>query len=147
MPCGVYQRPSLEERFWKKVEIMPNGCWEWQGMKNQYGYGLVWIIRKGKRISAHIFAHLNTGHTIPDGFDLDHLCRNHACVNPDHLEAVTHQENIRRGDAGKSWGNLQKSKTHCPKGHIYDLFNTYIRPDGTGRGCKICRKEAKLRKK
>lgn len=71
-----------------------NGCWEWQGELNSNGYGRVW--RNNKRIMAHRgFYELHRG-PIPEGLELDHLCRNKPCVNPAHLEPVTHAENVRR---------------------------------------------------
>ena len=74
---------------------------------------------------------------IPDGCELDHLCRNRACCNPDHLEPVTHLENVRRGLKGLS-------VTHCPVGHPYYDENTYVNSTGRltpNKLCKACRKQ------
>jgi hypothetical protein len=75
---------------------------------------------------------------IPDGMELDHLCRNPACVNPDHLEAVTHGANLHRSD---SVTGKRSAKTECPRGHPYDEANTYIYTDRKGyphRQCRTC---------
>ena len=73
---------------------------------------------------------------IPEGLNLDHLCRNRKCVNPDHLEAVTQRVNVMRG-VSVTAENMRKS--HCPTGHPYDAANTYVRANGH-RGCRACRK-------
>lgn len=78
---------------------------------------------------------------IPRDLQIDHLCRNRPCVNPDHLEVVTPVINTQRGDTGLN----QLEKTHCPYGHSYDESNTYNRPDRPQRNCKICKREAERR--
>jgi hypothetical protein len=74
---------------------------------------------------------------VPDGLELDHLCRNPGCVNPDHLEPVTHKENMLRG-FNPSATNARK--THCHKGHFFDAENTYIATTGARR-CRTCLRE------
>ncbi len=129
---------STTERFWEKVHHLENGCWEWTGCKSN-GYGQFGI--NGKLIYAHRFAFELTQGQVPLGMELDHLCRNHSCVNPNHLEIVTHRENILRGINVIA---TNSQVTHCPQGHPYDLLNTYFLPNG-GRDCRICRREAKRR--
>ncbi len=140
MPVGIYPRPSVEERFWDKVKKMDSGCWEWQGALVRNGYGNFW--HNKEQIRAHRFAYeYFTGRLIPDGLEIDHLCRNHKCVNPRHLEAVTRRENVIRGIGPRTLINYHLAKNNCPKGHLYDLFNTYYQ--NGHRSCIICRRQAK----
>lgn len=125
---------TVEARFWEKVERTdPNSCWIWMGARNSKGYG-IFHIEKGTRL-AHRLAYEILVDSIPIGVEPDHLCRTPVCVNPKHLELVTHQENMRRGLAG--WEN--RSKTHCSKGHAYNEANTYLYKGG--RYCRICHRE------
>lgn len=82
--------------FWRKVAIQPDGCWLWSGSTNGHGYGR--LARSGKLHGAHRFAYEHFIGPIPNGLDLDHLCRVRLCVNPSHLEPVTRGENLLRGD-------------------------------------------------
>lgn len=125
----------LPERFRQKVQIMPNGCWRWTGSISK-GYGRYWDSEIRRKVQAHVFAYETLIGRIPEGKEPDHLCRNPDCVNPEHLEPVTHQVNLQRGINN----TFAKSKTHCPKGHPYDDDNTYINSFGR-RSCKVCRKE------
>ena len=123
------------DRFWKKVE-RSGGCWNWLGYRDRDGYGRVGI--NGKVLGAHRVAYELMIGPVPSGAELDHLCRNRHCVNPAHLEAVTHKENMLRG-AGV--GSENAAKDRCVKGHLFDEKNTYLRPIG-GRNCRACGRDA-----
>lgn len=129
---------TTAERFLSRVKLQPNGCWEWQGCLSDGGYGRFWC-QEGVAPAHHFLYELILG-AIPQGFELDHLCKNCKCVNPDHLEVVTHRENVQRGLFPELARQRQLSKTHCPYGHPYDRVNTYIKPNGKERDCRTCRK-------
>src|SRR5947209_2044527 len=95
MPRGIYPRPSIEQRIWSKVEKTAS-CWNWNGSKLR-GYGLFRVHSPQSMTYAHRFVYESIVGPIPEGLELDHLCRNPSCVNPDHLEAVPHKVNVLRG--------------------------------------------------
>lgn len=117
--------PEDVHRFWSKVRVVEDGCWEWLASKNKRGYG--WFaIGKARRPAHRVSYCLHTGEAIPDGLEIDHECRNPSCVRPDHLEPVTHAENMaraRRAGIGE-----------CPKGHDdWYWYRGYAK-------CRTCRK-------
>ena len=109
--------PPLE-RWWTKVE-KTDGCWLWLGGLDRHGYGQFDVRdgEDGKRRNhrAHRWGYQQLVRQLDAAETLDHLCRNPQCVRPDHLDPVSHAENVGRGDSGKH----NAVKTHCPKGHEY----------------------------
>lgn len=122
----------LIERFWLKMTLGPvsvycpdlGPCWIWLAFRDRDGFGFISVSRSKMRRAHHV-AYENFIGPIPDGLQLDHLCRVRYCVNPYHLDAVTTQENTRRG--------ARSMRTHCPSGHPFDDINTYWY-----RGYRLC---------
>ena len=121
------------EKFCAKFEVNPvTLCWEWTAYLTQAGYPQIGehrAVRPAHRVGYEWFVG-----PIPSGLELDHLCRNTKCVNPDHLEPVTGAENLRRARAARL-----VERTHCPKGHPYDEGNTRWK-NGKYRECKTCKR-------
>ena len=130
----IGMRGTERERFAAKYRVTAEGCWQWAATLNQSGYGVFWA--GGKNVKAHRFSYETFVGPIEDGMTIDHLCRNRACVRPDHLEKVTHQENVKRG-------LTSALKTHCAQGHPWTEEN--IRLDNRGaRFCLPCKRKAGL---
>lgn len=126
--------------------IQENGCWDWVGALNADGYGLATVapgVRRSRQ--AHRIMYQKLVGPIPEGLQLDHLCRNRKCVNPGHLEPVTAMENTHRG-TGLTAQNARK--THCKKGHAFDITNTHAYSDKgkRGRRCRACGRKSAARR-
>lgn len=124
------------DNFTRYVELA-NGCWEWTGPRFQSnGYGQMSRGYRGTKLAHRAFYLKHVG-DVPDGLQLDHLCRNRRCVNPEHLEPVTGQENQLRGVTGYG------ARTRCRSG-IHDITKPdswYVPPgDPTQRTCYECAK-------
>lgn len=125
-------------RFQKYIELdLLEGCWLWKSNINENGYGYFKINYKNMR--AHRVSYQYWNGPISKNYEIDHLCRNRSCVNPQHLEAVTHQENTKRGLQSKPHLNQHVNKTHCKRGHEFNEKNTYVKD--SSRHCRICHKE------
>jgi hypothetical protein len=122
------------QRFWDKVDDDANSCWLWTAAIGHNGYGRFWF--DGRHVRAHRFAYELLVGPIPEGMELDHLCRVRHCVNPAHLEIVEHRENMLRGDTIVA---LNSRKQACPRGHPFSPENTRVY-----RGRRHCRACARI---
>ena len=113
------------------------GCWEWTAGKSSDGYAMMY--ENKKMVYSHRWSYEHYNGKIAEGLHIDHLCRVRHCVNPAHLEAVTTQENTRRGDHSNI-GIRNKEKLFCPSGHEYTKENTYIKRNRF-RVCATCAKQ------
>jgi hypothetical protein len=148
------RRRSISERFWPKVD--KNGpvpahrpdlgpCWVWTASRTPAGYGQI-ANNDRVLVTAHRWAWEQENGPVPDGLELDHLCRNRACVRTSHLEAVTGAVNAQRGLKG----DLKPSaplREVCANGHLMTPENRFSRKDGTGRkvGCRQCSRDSSRR--
>lgn len=141
MPKGVYKRKfvPIEERFWRYIERdAKTGCWLWTGALS-LGYGQISdpvAPGKSKPVRAYALSYRMHKGDVPAGLELDHLCRNRRCCNPDHLEPVTHQENMRRSPIV---GRHPNPPTTCKNGHPFSAHN------GKHRICHTCLRDATRR--
>lgn len=138
MPQGDGKTP--QQRFSNRYSVDPvTGCWNWIAGRTSRGYASIWVPegktggKKGKCVLAHIASYTWKNGPVPKGLELDHTCRNPRCVNPDHLEPVTHKVNCLRGESPMA---LNARKTTCPRGHQYS--GAYKRTNGLNRYCQIC---------
>jgi HNH endonuclease len=129
-PANSWSIDALPARLAERIVIDPESdCWVWTGRVDREGYG-----RLGDE-SAHVLVWRALHGPVPAGLELDHLCRVRSCVNAvAHLEPVTHRVNCLRG---LSFAAVNAAKNACVNGHPFDLFSTYIRPNGH-RDCRIC---------
>lgn len=139
--CNIGRHKPVAERIREKTMIDPEtGCWLWLGALNQHGYGslgITFAYQQTKILLAHRVSYEIFKGPIPDGLTIDHLCRVRHCVNPDHLEAVTHRENILRG-VGR--GAKEARQTECINGHPFSPENTYYQPSTGSRKCRLCQR-------
>lgn len=126
------------DRFLAKVTVAADGCWNWNASLTEGGYGQFFV--RGKRWRSHRFSYTNHRGAIPDGLELDHLCRNRQCCNPEHLEAVSRRENQKRGTSPVS---LNIDATQCVNGHAFNEANTRYIDDR--RQCRACERDRKRR--
>lgn len=132
-------RATWQERLFASADETPGGCWTWRGPSgfNGNGYALFHgpanIPGQPSYTTAHRWAWIAANGQVPAGLHIDHLCNVTLCINPAHLEAVTHAENQRR---------RAERMTHCLKGHEWTEENTYRR----GRGWRECRTCKRARK-
>jgi len=120
-------------RFWTHVEKTAH-CWNWIGAKTHYGYGRFSESPESRNTLSHRFSYITLVGPIPESLELDHLCRNRLCVNPEHLEAVTTRVNLLRGNTICAFN---AAKTHCQYGHKLNTENTHIDRQGFRR-CRAC---------
>jgi hypothetical protein len=133
---GHWTKVDPVSRFWQKLE-KTDSCWLWTAGLFTDGYGLFWDGKK--TVGAHRFSYELLVGVIPIGLVLDHLCRVRSCVNPAHLEPVTHRENILRGDGIAA---RRARQTHCVRGHELigeNIDRVSTRP--SARHCRTCHLE------
>lgn len=126
---------GLRHYLESRISPEPNsGCWLWEAGWSSRGYGVFWV--EQFEYKAHRIVYIIVKGSIPKGLELDHLCRNKCCCNPDHLEAVPHLVNVQRGDAGKKMAARRNTKTHCVNGHSF-AENSMVLRNGYRR-CRAC---------
>jgi len=138
---GSHPQPA-EQRFWNHISLPEDieECWLWKTKSsNRYP---TFRDDSGTKVRVHRYAYELIEGPITKGLEPDHLCRNILCVNPLHLELVTHRTNVLRGNSPMG---INSRKTHCIHGHQFNKANTYVSLDGKSRTCRICRTATKNR--
>ena len=131
---------SLPENFWERVTWgaespkVEGACWLWSGNLDKDGYGYWRRQKRNKRVHRETYEDMYS--EIPKGMVIDHLCAVRNCVNPQHLEVVSPGENTLRGRGPSAVNRL---KTHCSKGHLFDKENTRICVRSNGKVYRNCR--------
>lgn len=130
---------AIDARLAGRLTPTPHGCWEWSGSRGHWGHGFV--TRRGRRLPVHRYVWTLLVGAIPDGLEIDHLCRNPPCCNPAHLEPVTHAENMRRGVQSFAF------RETCLRGaHAVTPENVITRKDGRVQ-CRACKNENQRRRR
>lgn len=144
---------ALHARFLAKVRADEvTGCHLWTGARDRNGYGVINLTGPRRLRKAHRVAYTLFAGPIPDGAEIDHTCHtrdttcdgtncpHRACVNPAHLEAVTHHENVLRG---RSFAAREAQQTHCRRrGHALEGDNLYRAPRSGRRVCRACKRDS-----
>lgn len=118
-------------------------CWVWTGAIDPYGYGRIGLGRRGDGVGlTHRVTYEHFIGPISPGLDLDHLCRNRACCNPEHLEPVERIENVARGLRAKGYG--EREFTHCKRGHPFTPENTI--KTTRQRRCRECVRQRRAKR-
>jgi hypothetical protein len=140
----MYVREPVQDRLERHSVAIPfAGCIVWTGAVDKLGYGRIGM--QGKSKLAHRISYQHYVGEIPVGLELDHLCRNPSCINPNHLEPVTRKVNTDRGLCAETHRKRFAAMTHCKRGHEFTVENTYFHPTHNRRQCKICGIEASKR--
>lgn len=136
------RRTPAIERLLARIDINERGCWVFSPpARNGYGYiGVTNEDGSKRNVLTHRLAYETIVGPIPVGLEIDHLCRNRACCNPDHLEPVTRSVNTLRGDSPALARQRRLSRTHCKNGHPFEGDNLRLTPKGV-RMCVTCRRE------
>ena len=135
------------DHVYAKISPEPNtGCWIWDGSTADTGYGNIAIRVDGKQVTklAHRLLYEIEKGPIDKQLEIDHLCRNRWCVNPDHLEPVSRRENVIRGIGPQLAAERNLAKTHCPQGHAFSGDNLYVYKGRKGQECRGCRECRRL---